>query len=809
MTGKPTSKLALPVSPVIVQPPVSAQRKRVTTVLVLGSSALTIGQAGEFDYSGSQAIKALREEGLRVILINPNIATVQTTEGLADEIYFLPVTPEYVERVIAKEKPDGILLSFGGQTALNCGLALEDAGTLAAHGVRVLGTPTDAIRTTEDRGLFSSAMKSLGVSIAASATASTIEEGLEAAKAIGYPVMIRSAYSLGGLGSGLCTDEPSLRARMESSFSHAPQILVEEWLGGWKEIEYEVVRDHVDNCITVCNMENVDALGIHTGESFVVAPSQTLTDRQYHKLREISIRVIRDLGIVGECNIQFALDPQSDDYRVIEVNARLSRSSALASKATGYPLAFVAAKLALGHALPDIPNKVTGVTGACFEPALDYLVVKAPRWDFQKFRGVSSRLGSGMKSVGEVMAIGRSFEEALQKALRMLEVGAEGALAEETMTFPDIEGELTKPTDRRVFAVAHALATGMTVDEVHRLTQIDSWFLTRIQRLTEIASELRETSGSETPKALLRTAKQAGFSDRQIGQFTEQDAEAVYRARHAAGIVPSVKQIDTLAGEYPATTNYLYLTYHGSEDDVGPTGERTVLVLGSGAFRIGSSVEFDWCCVNAVRTLREQGYTTLMLNCNPETVSTDYDECDRLYFDEITLETVREIYERNNIEGIIVSAGGQTPNNLALALDAAGCRILGTSPASIDNAEDRHKFSKLCDELEIQQPAWAEVTSTEAAEAFAEDVGYPVLVRPSYVLSGAAMAVAENAPSLRLVLAAAAEVSSNHPTVITKFITGAKEIEIDAVARDGEILVYAICEHIENAGVHSGDATMV
>ena len=778
-------------------------------VLILGSSALRIGQGGEFDYSGSQAIKALREEKICTILLNPNIASVQTSDYLADEVYFLPVDPYFVEKVIEKERPDGILLAFGGQTALNCGLSLADSGVLDRYGVRVLGTPVKAIKDSEDRGLFNERLGEIGVKVARSRAVTGVEEAIEAAEEIGYPVMLRIAYALGGLGSGMCGDPASLRERATAAFAHSTQILIEEWLSGWKEIEYEVVRDAFNNCIAVCNMENLDPMGIHTGDSIVVAPSQTLTNHEYHKLREIALRVARHLGIVGECNIQYALDPQSDDYRVIEVNARLSRSSALASKATGYPLAFVAAKLALGHNLSEIPNRVTGTTCACFEPALDYLVVKIPRWDLKKFRGVSSRINSGMKSVGEVMSIGRTFEEALQKALRMLDVGVQGVVTGETMAYSDIETELTEPTDRRLFAVAHALMSGMTVEDVHRLTRIDCWFLDRIFGLTRLAAELKDTAESPIPADLLLRAKKAGFSDRQIGDFVGEEEETIFQVRRAAGIKPCVKQIDTLAGEYPARTNYLYLTYNGDEDDVGPSDDRSVLVLGSGPFRIGSSVEFDWCCVNAVRTLRELGYTTLMLNCNPETVSTDYDECDRLYFDEITLETVREIYERNNILGVIVSTGGQTPNSLALSLDRAGCRILGTSAASIDNAEDRHKFSTLCDRLEIHQPAWAEVTSTEAAEAFAERVGYPVLVRPSYVLSGAAMAVAENAARLRSVLAAAAGVSSDHPTVITKFILGAKEIEIDAVARHGEILVYAICEHVENAGVHSGDATLV
>jgi len=778
-------------------------------ILILGSSALKIGEAGEFDYSGSQAIKALKEENIRTILVNPNIATIQTSDYLADRVYFLPVTPAFVEQIVERERPDGILLGFGGQTALNCGVALEEAGVFETYGVQVLGTSVQTIRETEDRGLFISRLAEIDAKVPRSRAVTSIDEALEAADAIGYPVMLRIAYALGGLGSGMCTDARSLRDRASAAFSHTSQILIEEWLSGWKEIEYEVVRDAFDNCVTVCNMENFDPMGIHTGESIVIAPSQTLTNHEYHKLREIAIRVIRHLGIVGECNIQYALDPHSDDYRIIEVNARLSRSSALASKATGYPLAFVAAKLALGYPLNSVPNKVTGVTSACFEPALDYVVVKVPRWDLKKFRMVSTRLGSGMKSVGEVMAIGRTFEEAVQKAFRMLDIGQEGVLPDKGMAFEDLATELSEPTDRRAFALARAFESDMTLEEAHRLTRIDLWFLTRIRRLTDLAARIRETRQGELETDLLLEAKQAGFSDRQIGVFSGRSQEAVHEARQAAGIRPVVKQIDTLAAEYPARTNYLYLTYNGSENDIEFETERSVLVLGPGAYRIGSSVEFDWCCVNTVRTLRELGYSTLMLNCNPETVSTDYDECDRLYFDEITFETVREIYEREKAHGVIISVGGQTPNNLATGLDRAGIRILGTSPASIDNAEDRHKFSALCDRLGIGQPAWIEATSIEAADAFAEEVGYPVLVRPSYVLSGAAMAVAENPDNLHKVLVRAADVSAEYPTVITKFITGAKEIEVDAVARDGEIVVYAISEHVENAGVHSGDATLV
>jgi len=772
--------------------PKGAPTARPSKVLVLGSSALKIGEAGEFDYSGSQAIKALKEEGVHTVLVNPNIATIQTSDHLADEVYFLPVTPHFVEKVIEKERPDGILLGFGGQTALNCGVALDESGVLGKYGVQVLGTSVETIRDTEDRGRFNERLAEIEVNVPRSRAVHGVDEAIRAAEEIGYPVMLRIAYALGGLGSGLCPDAASLEQRARAAFSHSEQLLIEEALGGWKEIEYEVVRDVFDNCVTVCNMENFDPMGIHTGESIVVAPSQTLTNHEYHRLRDVAIRVIRHLGIVGECNIQYALDPHSDDYRIIEVNARLSRSSALASKATGYPLAFVAAKLALGQALNAVPNRVTGVTGACFEPALDYIVVKVPRWDLKKFRMVSTRLGSGMKSVGEVMAIGRTFEETFQKALRMLDIGVEGVVTEQ-MKFDDLEVELRQPTDRRAFALACAFREGMT----------------RIRHLTSLAATIENAPGGELDPALLLEAKQAGFSDMQIGQFTGRSDDAVRAARLAADIRPSVKQIDTLAAEYPARTNYLYLTYHGQEHDVSFGDEQPVLVLGSGAYRIGSSVEFDWCCVNTVRSLRELGRRTLMLNCNPETVSTDYDECDRLYFDEITLETVREIHDLETPHGVVVSMGGQTPNNLAMRCGEAGLRVLGTEPRNIDRAEDRHKFSALCDELGVDQPSWVEVSTIEAAERFATEVGYPVLVRPSYVLSGAAMAVAENQPALHSVLERAAEVSPEHPTVITKFITGAREIELDAVAREGKLFVHAISEHVENAGVHSGDATLV
>jgi carbamoyl-phosphate synthase large subunit len=796
-------------TPVNVPPAAAGELNLPKSVLILGSSALKIGEAGEFDYSGSQAIKALKEEGIRTILVNPNIATIQTSEYLADDVYFLPVTPEFVRRVIEKERPEGLLLGFGGQTALNCGLALADTGVLDEFAVRVLGTQIETIRDTEDRGLFTDRLAEIGAKTPVSKTAHGVDEAIAAASEIGYPVMLRIAYALGGLGSGICRDEEELRKRAEPAFAHTSQVLVEEYLKGWKEIEYEVVRDAFDNCVTVCNMENMDPMGIHTGESIVVAPSQSLTNHEYHKLREVAIRVIRHLGIVGECNIQYALDPGSDDYRIIEVNARLSRSSALASKATGYPLAFVAAKLALGHALTDVPNHVTGVTQACFEPALDYVVVKVPRWDLKKFRRVSTRLGSGMKSVGEVMGIGRTFEEAFQKALRMLDIGVEGVIPERSTDFEDLEFELSEPTDRRAFALARAFQAGMSVEQVGRLTRIDPWFLSRVEGLVRLSERLERSAPDGLDAGLLADLKASGFSDRQIAELAGLTQDEVREARRGAGIRAVVKQIDTLAAEYPARTNYLYLTYNGSFDDVEKSDRQPILVLGPGAYRIGSSVEFDWCCVNTVRTLRELGYQTVMLNCNPETVSTDYDECDRLYFDEITFETVREVYEAEGCYGLIVSMGGQTPNNLALRCAAAGMRVLGTSASNIDTAEDRHKFSALCDRLDVDQPAWTQVSTVEAAEEFAGRVGYPVLVRPSYVLSGAAMAVAENEESLHEILERASEVSAEHPTVISKFITGAKEIEVDAVARKGEIVVYAISEHVENAGVHSGDATLV
>ncbi|WP_223292803.1 carbamoyl-phosphate synthase (glutamine-hydrolyzing) large subunit [Breznakiella homolactica] len=798
-------------------------KNTVKKVLVLGSGGLKIGQAGEFDYSGSQALKALREEGITTVLINPNIATIQTSEGMADRTYFLPVTPEYVKQVIEKEKPDGLLLSFGGQTALNCGVSLERDGTLYKYGVQVLGTPVKAIEDTEDRERFVERLNEIGAKSPKSIAVTDTDAAAAAAEEIGYPVMVRAAFALGGSGSGICRNEGELRKRCDRAFAHAPQVLVEEWLGGWKEIEYEVVRDRYDNCITVCNMENFDPLGIHTGESIVVAPSQTLTDSEYHKLRRIAIEVIRHLGIVGECNVQYALDPYSEDYRIIEVNARLSRSSALASKATGYPLAFVAAKLALGYSLTDIENRITRATKSCFEPALDYCVVKVPRWDLTKFKNVDVRIGSEMKSVGEVMSIGRNFEEALQKAIRMTGIGAPGLAADEQLCgtdSADLREALSKPTDRRIFVIYKALSEGWSVDRIHRLTKIDRWFLARMANALEAEQALRRLR-AETPKGdarpdreLLARAKRLGFSDSRIGEFLALPELTVRSFREEYRLRPAVKQIDTLAAEYPARTNYLYMTYaapgtgSGATDDVTPSN-RGVMVLGSGAYRIGSSVEFDWCCVNAVETARKLGRYSIMVNCNPETVSTDYDMCDRLYFEELSMERIMDIYERERPDGLILSMGGQIPNNLATKLYNAGALIYGTAPEYIDMAEDRNKFSALLDKLGIEQPEWKELTDLESAKAFAESVGYPVLIRPSYVLSGAAMNVAWDDESLEQFLGMAAEVSAEHPVVISKFVENSKEIEIDAVAKRGEILFHAITEHVENAGVHSGDATVV
>ncbi|MEI6874200.1 MAG: carbamoyl-phosphate synthase (glutamine-hydrolyzing) large subunit [Spirochaetota bacterium] len=784
-------------------------------VLVLGSGGLKIGQAGEFDYSGSQALKALREEGIASIVLNPNIATIQTSEGMADATYFLPVTPEMVEKVIEKERPDGLFLSFGGQTALNCGVALERSGVLAKHGVRVLGTPVRAIEETEDRELFSRALAEIGVRTARSEAAMDIGAALAAALRVGYPIMVRAAYALGGSGSGLCRDEAELVHRCEQAFAVSPQVLVEEWLGGWKEVEYEVVRDASDNCITVCNMENLDPLGIHTGESIVVAPSQTLDDADYHRLRRIAIDVARRVGIVGECNIQYALDPGSDEYRVIEVNARLSRSSALASKATGYPLAFVAAKLALGRTLLEVENRITRATKCFFEPALDYCVVKAPRWDLGKFKEVDNRIGSEMKSVGEVMSIGRTFEEALQKALRMTGIGAPGLAAELSddlgtaapLPRAAMEEALRRPTDRRIFTVYRALSEGWSIAEINAITGIDEWFLAKMERILDCERAIGG-AGSRLDKEALLAAKRLGFSDDRIGELAGMAEAEVRELRLGHGIKPAFKRIDTLAAEYPAKTNYLYATYSGDSHDLEP-GSGGIMVLGSGAYRIGSSVEFDWCCVKAVETARNLGRPTIMVNCNPETVSTDYDVCDRLYFEELSLERVLDIYEFEGPDGLVLSMGGQIPNNLAMPLFKAGAVILGTDARDIDRAEDRHKFSALLEELGIGQPRWEELTDAAAAKAFAAEVGYPVLVRPSYVLSGAAMAVAWDAESLDRALGAATDLGSEHPVLITKFIEDAKEIEVDAVAKRGEIVFQAISEHIENAGVHSGDATVV
>ena len=793
--------------------------KKYSKVLLLGSGALKIGEAGEFDYSGAQALKALREEGVTTVLVNPNIATVQTSEGMADQTYFLPVTPYFVERVIEKERPDGILLAFGGQTALNCGVELYRTGVLERYGVEVLGTPVQAIMDTEDRELFVEKLNQIDVKTISSEAVDTVDDALRVARGLGYPVIVRAAYALGGLGSGFCDNDAELVALVEKALSFSPQVLVEKSLKGWKEVEYEVVRDRYDNCITVCNMENFDPLGIHTGESIVVAPSQTLSNDDYHYLRSLAIKIIRHIGIVGECNVQYAFDPESMDYRVIEVNARLSRSSALASKATGYPLAFVAAKLALGYGLFDLRNNVTQSTSAFFEPALDYVVVKIPRWDLGKFHGVDRHIGSSMKSVGEVMAIGRTFEEAIQKGLRMIGQGMHGFIENRDFNIPDIDAALQTPTDRRIFVIAKAFAEGYTVDRIHELTKIDRWFLFKLRKIVDTAEELEGFNDlAAVPEILMRQAKQQGFSDFQIGRavfkdgFTERAEEltmAVRSRRKEIGILPCVKQIDTLAAEYPAATNYLYLTYNGSYNDVEYTGDhRSVVVLGSGAYRIGSSVEFDWCSVNALMTARKEGWRSVMINYNPETVSTDYDICDRLYFDELTFERVMDILELENPHGVILSVGGQIPNNLATRLDGSGVNILGTSAESIDRAEDRHKFSAMLDSLGIDQPRWRELTSFEDIDSFVAEVGFPVLVRPSYVLSGAAMNVCSNSDELRRFLKLAANVSKKHPVVVSEFIQYAKEIEMDAVAADGEIKAYAISEHVEFAGVHSGDATI-
>ncbi len=793
--------------------------KSIHKVILLGSGALKIGEAGEFDYSGSQALKALKEEGIYTILINPNIATVQTSEGMADKIYFLPVTPYFVEKVIEKEKPDGILLAFGGQTALNCGISLYTSGVLEKHNVRVLGTPVQAIMDTEDRDLFVRKLNEIQVKTIKSFAATNTDEALKAAENLGYPVIIRAAYTLGGQGSGFCNDEAELRKTADKAFSYAPQILVEKSLKGWKEVEYEVVRDQFDNCITVCNMENFDPLGIHTGESIVVAPSQTLTNNEYHNLRQLAIKIIRHIGIIGECNIQYALDPNSEDYRVIEVNARLSRSSALASKATGYPLAFVAAKLAVGYGLHEIKNSITKTTSAFFEPALDYIVCKIPRWDLNKFSGVSKQIGSSMKSVGEVMAIGRTFEEAIQKGLRMIGQGMHGFVGNRDLEFEDIEKELSEPTDMRIFVIADAFEKGYTIEKICELTKIDSWFLYKLKNIYELKNQLQQYNAlQDIPLELLKKAKILGFSDFQIARFVlkkvnefiEEGLLEVREFRKKHNIIPYVKQIDTLAAEYPAQTNYLYLTYSASEHDIKINTEKpSVIVLGSGAYRIGSSVEFDWCSVNALYTLKKEGFQSVMINYNPETVSTDYDVCDRLYFDELSFERVMDITEIEQPKGIILSMGGQIPNNLAMRLYKQNVPVLGTSPLSIDNAEDRHKFSLLCDQLKIDQPRWKELSSIRDIYDFVDEVGFPVLIRPSYVLSGAAMNVVSNKEELEHYLNVATKVSKQYPVVVSEFIEQAKEIEIDAVAKDGELIAYAISEHVEFAGVHSGDATIV
>ena len=782
---------------------------KIKKVLVLGSGALKIGEAGEFDYSGSQAIKALKEEGIETVLVNPNIATIQTSKGLADKIYFLPVNTYFVEKVIKEEKPDGLFLAFGGQTALNCGIDLWQKGILEKYNLQVLGTPVDVIQKTEDRDLFNKELTKIGVKMPKSFACNDKKSSIEAAKKIGFPLMIRAAFALGGKGSGFAYNDKQLDEMLDTAFAYSPQVLVEENLKGWKEVEYEVVRDRTDNCITVCNMENFDPLGIHTGESIVVAPSQTLSNSEYHKLREIAIKVIRHLGVVGECNIQYALDPNSEDYRVIEVNARLSRSSALASKATGYPLAHVAAKLALGYTLPELKNAVTKTTTACFEPALDYLALKIPRWDLNKFRMVSKEITSEMKSVGEIMALGRSFEEVVQKGLRMLQVGLHGLVANEDVRLEtkELEEDIVKPTPKRILVVAEALRQGWTVEKIAKLSGIDKWFLDKLKKIVDLSPKIKKGLDKES----MLEAKKKGFSDKQIG-FMQGKGELEVRAeRKKMGILPSIKQIDTMAAEYPASTNYLYVTYHGNTNDTKPDKDKKLIVLGGGAYCIGSSVEFDWCCVNAAQTAQKEGYKTVMINYNPETVSTDYDMCDKLYFDELSLERVLDIYEfeGDSVVGVVVSTGGQVPNNLALKLHKSKVRILGTDPKNIDRAENRHMFSGMLDKLEVDQPQWKELARMNDIYKFVDKVGYPVLVRPSYVLSGAAMSVAYDKEALENFLGKAVKISKDAPVVVSKFETGAKEIEIDAVAYKGKIVVYAIAEHIENAGVHSGDATIV
>ncbi len=784
------------------------KRGKPKKVLILGSGALQIGQAGEFDYSGSQAIKALKEDGITSVLINPNIATIQTSEDFADKVYFLPIQVDFVEKIIQKEEPDSILLQFGGQTALNVGVELYEKGILKKYNVKVLGTQVEAIQATEDRLIFGNKVTEIGLKIAISKTAKNPEEAVAAAEKIGFPVMVRIAYALGGLGSGIVNNKNELLEKATRAFSFTNQILIEESLYGWKEVEYEIVRDKFNNCITICSMENIDPMGIHTGDSVVIAPVQTLSASENFKLRSIGIKLIRHLEIIGECNIQYALDPNSDDYRIIEVNARLSRSSALASKATGYPLAFIATKLALGYALNEVVNIITQETSACFEPALDYVALKFPRWDLQKFRQVSTQLGSEMKSVGEVMSLGRSFEEVLQKAIRMLDIGMNGFVGN-NIVFEDLDTELSKPTDKRIYAIADALREGYTIDRIYELTKITKWFLYKMQNIIEAEKKLKGKRLNDISVNLMRETKMNGFSDIQIGQLTDTSELEVRIYRKALDVIPVVKQIDTLAAEYPAQTNYLYLTYHGRENDI-PLGQKNqIIVLGSGAYRIGSSVEFDWCCVNAVMTLNKLEYNTIMINCNPETVSTDYDICDKLYFEQLTFERVLDIYDKECPEGIIISMGGQIPNNLALKLHNAGINILGTSPLQIDNAEDRHKFSQILDRLEVDQPEWEELTSLKEAKEFARKVDYPVLIRPSYVLSGAAMSIVLSDDELEEYLRKASEISHDHPVVISKFITDGKEIEADAVAENGNLFCYAISEHVENAGVHSGDATIV
>ncbi len=789
---------------------------QIKKVLVLGSGALKIGEAGEFDYSGSQALKALKEEGIFTLLINPNIATVQTSEEVADKIYFLPVTPHFVEKVIEKEQPDGILLAFGGQTALNCGVALFESGIFEKYNLQVLGTPVRAIMDTEDRELFVGKLNEINVKTPRSIAVTSEEDAHKATKELGFPIIIRAAYTLGGQGSGFCYKKDDLDKLARKAFSYSPQILVEESLKGWKEVEYEVVRDRFDNCITVCNMENFDPLGIHTGESIVVAPSQTLTNSEYHKLRKLSIDIIRHIGIIGECNVQYALDPNSEDYRVIEVNARLSRSSALASKATGYPLAFVAAKLALGFGLHQLRNSITKTTSAFFEPALDYIVCKIPRWDLNKFQGVSKLIDSSMKSVGEVMAIGRTFEEAIQKGIRMIGQGMHGFVGNHEVEIDDIDSELSEPTDMRILVIEKAFAEGYSIDRIHELTRIDNWFLVKLKNIYNLKIRLEDSNSlNNLDNELLLQSKKAGFSDFQVARLVmegdvSENLLAVREHRKKHNIVPCVKQIDTLAAEYPAQTNYLYLTYNGSEHDIEfSPDQRSVIVLGSGAYRIGSSVEFDWCSVNALKTVNDEGYRSIMINYNPETVSTDYDVCDRLYFDELSFERVMDIYDLESPRGVIVSVGGQIPNNLAMRLHQQKVHILGTSPESIDSAENRHKFSMMLDQLDIDQPRWKELSSMDEIDGFVEEVGFPLLVRPSYVLSGAAMNVVSNKEELVGFLTLAARVSKQYPVVVSEFIEQAKEIEIDAVAREGELFSYAISEHVEFAGVHSGDATMV